>query len=142
MNPALLTLAQQLRKQPLCEHVLVFGSSVTRPDEAADLDIGVVGTLNVMARKDMQNFQHRLLVSARENYGLLDPFVLVAPGPVKLWGRNDEASGWMRAKQAKAIAKDILSGEPFLAWFERVVQPRLAIEPSEPMVLRRRIGPG
>jgi hypothetical protein len=124
MQPNLIKIASLLRENTLCDHIFVFGSAVVRPDEANDLDVGLILAPGEIKTETVRAFTGALIHIARQFYGSFDPFVLLEKTG-KLWVRNDEATGWVMAKNAKKLAADIGHGEPFPAWFERVITPRL-----------------
>lgn len=141
MKSEIISIAKGIRRHPwLAERILVFGSAVTRPDEARDLDLCLVVSSDDSISPRLPGFMGSLLATARQRYGSFDPFMLregYSPGHIKdqLWVRNDEATGWIKSKNAKAVMVDIRAGEVFGTWFDRVVNPRLnpdTLAPFEP----------
>lgn len=137
MNPILIKLAKELRRHPwLAEHTRVFGSAVTRPDEAHDLDIGLVISSAEANLPKCQSVMSALLGSARARYGYFDPFLLVEGddrSQDQLWVRNATATGWTIAKKSRALASQIRAGEAFGSWFERVITPGAQADTQNPV---------
>lgn len=137
MRSDLLTLAQHLHALPNIEHVRVFGSAVTRPDTAGDLDLALCPPPGTLKDPSMQATIGELLQAARRWYGALDPFVLTAQGTLNV--RSDDANRWQLAKNAHALALAIQQGEPFPAWYARVITPRLTVTPAPEDIRRPRL---
>lgn len=125
MRPELLSLAQHLHGLPHWEHLCVFGSAVSQPDTAVDLDVGLLPPKGQMNTPTMQATIASLLQAARRWYGDFDPFALTPKGT--LYARSDDAQRWQPAKQATALRAALEQGEPFQAWYDRVVLPRLSV---------------
>jgi 8-oxo-dGTP pyrophosphatase MutT (NUDIX family)/predicted nucleotidyltransferase len=88
---------QHLKQMPLT----VFGSTVTKSfQEANDFDV----FLDLDQNPTHKKFVRPVLNLARKYYGWIDPFVLKDG---VLYVRNDEATGWTRSKNAKAILQQI-----------------------------------
>ena len=85
---------------------MVFCSIVTGKTYPGDVDIFVDFTelpIGVTA----------LLELAQRYYGMFDPFIYVRTGGRNvLYTRNDEATGWVPAKNARAILRNAMAGRP------------------------------
>ena len=86
-----------LKQMPLT----VFGSTVTKSfQDANDFDV----FLDLDQNPDHKKFVRPLLILAKKYYGWIDPFVLKDK---LLYVRNDESTGWIRAKNAAGILRQI-----------------------------------
>lgn len=80
--------------------VIVFGSASTKGlSNANDIDV----LLDLDATPANKKFVKQLRLIAYQFYGWFDPFVLKDG---VLWVRNDEATGWIQAKNARGILAD------------------------------------
>lgn len=87
---------RKLSEHPLSRNMRVFGSAATPDADANDIDVFLdcPGPAGRTAGLD------DILELARRHYGRLDPFVL---RDGVLWTRNDDATGWVRARNAAAL---------------------------------------
>jgi hypothetical protein len=95
-------------EHPLRDHILVFGSAATAVVEPNDIDIFIDYTHQVKEIGGLGD----LMVLARKHYGRLDPFVLKDN---TLWTRNDTASGWIKARNARGLIAACRKGIPLSA---------------------------
>ncbi len=92
-----LDILDQLRDAP----ITIFGSAATKGiDQAKDLDV----FLDLDANPGAKKYVRMLLDLAHEHYGWLDPFVLKDG---VLYVRNDQATGWQRAKNGLSMLSSI-----------------------------------
>jgi hypothetical protein len=96
-NPILLEVFEQLKSMPL----LVFGSAATKGLANAN-DIDVV--IDLDANPSHQVYLKPVRQLARKYYGWVDNFAIKNG---ELWVRNDEATAYVKAKNAAAILKNI-----------------------------------
>lgn len=93
----------------------VFGSAVTRPADAFDLDVGIVLSDPFVDDRQLIPFRRLLHVANRGQplYGRLDLFLSF---PNALLVRDDDCRGFVRAKQAKALRQALANGTPWEVW--------------------------
>lgn len=93
----------------------VFGSAVTRPADAFDLDVGIVLNEPFVDDRQLIPFRRLLHVANRGQplYGRLDLFLSF---PNALLVRDDDCRGFVRAKQAKALRQALTNGTPWEVW--------------------------
>lgn len=96
LSPEILKVCDALRALPFCQHIRVFGSAARPRSNPNDLDV-FVDLRGTDAKWDQLG---ALLRIARTHYGLLDPFLRTDQG---LLVRNDVATGWTLAKNARAL---------------------------------------
>lgn len=108
------------------EHIKVFGSVARGKQVPGDVDLYVdLDGLEPDAEKALTGSLMRL---ARKHYGMVDPFL--DKGGV-LYTRNDQATGWQKAKQSSKMRAAGRSGAPFDE--VRIIgRPYEAIRPLEP----------
>ena len=86
--------------------IMVFGSIAMGKTYPGDVDIFVDFTENQTGATALLSLAHRY-------YGMFDPFIYVHTGGRNvLYTRNDEATGWVPAKNAKAILRNAMAGRP------------------------------
>jgi predicted nucleotidyltransferase len=107
-----LYILRKLQQMPLT----VFGSVATKElSQANDFDV----FFDLDSNPEYKKHITPIMELARNYYGWIDPFVLEDN---VLYVRNDEATGWVRAKNAKEILKNVkLHGVPISQ-----IQPDLA----------------
>lgn len=107
MQPSLRSLILQIATLPSADRIVVFGSAAAGKENPRDLDVCLLADdypdwkSAVSAHRETIQ---RLRELAFQNYGALDPFVLTSSVLVV---RNDEATGWQRAKNSPGIARAI-----------------------------------
>jgi predicted nucleotidyltransferase len=110
-------LLRHLSGKPYADKITVFGSVARVGSAPRDLDV----VLDLGPGSDPYNYMD-LLALARKFYGSFDPFIRA--GRI-LYARNDEATGWIRAKQARAIQYRQVSGrmgKPLQQVYAKVTQ--------------------
>lgn len=109
-----------LDKNPkLMSSSVVFGSAVSTPHQAGDLDVAFV-----VPRRyefgDLDKYRKLLRAGARgtPRYGLFDLFLVFDDC---VWVRNGDCLGFERAQNSRSIRKAIISSsEPWDTWRTRV----------------------
>lgn len=119
LHEKIVKLLDALTKLPAAANIVVFGSVAKMAEQPGDLDVALVTSCADWgeAREQYGATIASLRRLAAQNYGWLDPFI-VSRG--RLVVRNDEATGWMLAKNSAAIQKQIIAGGvPLLALVEQ-----------------------
>ena len=83
----------------LRNHARIFGSVAAGKERPGDVDL-MVDYSDRPGEPAKVPGASRLLALAREHYGSFDPYIKTADG---LFVRNDEATGWTKAKNAQEI---------------------------------------
>jgi hypothetical protein len=103
-NSKLLSIANAIACLPYAEQVRVFGSMAAGSLSPGDIDL-FVDCKDVSFTDDRQLSQFSgLLRISRSNYGWVDPFIQFKN---TLLVRNDQATGWVRAANARSIKTDM-----------------------------------
>lgn len=108
--------------------IVVFGSASLLGAEPGDIDVCIIHD-NKSGNTSTSQYQE-IMSLARREYGWLDPFILSGE---RLLVRNDEATGWIMAKNAKSIKASIRrDGIPLRTAIENVSSPiRQPLDPVE-----------
>lgn len=127
MRTTLLSLCREVRALPGSNDLVVFGSMLSRPDTAGDLDVALNRPENLdhwpsEVRKLIDGLL-RLGAYGGPYYGDLDLFV---DTPDALMVRDGDCRSMVWAKHARGLRKSIATGEAFGPWYDREVAPRLA----------------
>lgn len=107
MNVIILELVSKISAMPEADRIFVFGSAALGVENPGDLDIVFVESesVNFTECKAKHDAALRwLLTLARERYGYLDVFVMAGND---LYVRNDHSTGWIPAKNKRAILASI-----------------------------------
>lgn len=100
-----------LKALPCADELWVFGSMAKGASNPGDVDVFLNRRTQVWAEFSASSEATDLLRVAREFYGGLDPFVLLAsdrdPSQKLLIVRNDRATGWQAAHKAREISQAI-----------------------------------
>lgn len=132
LSPEISAVVFVLDKFPLIEQATVFGSLLTNPQAAGDVDIAFV--INApMPDNGLDPYRRVLRAGAygTPRYGYLDVFLDFQDA---LWVRNDDCLGFVRAKGARDLRKAIARGVSWSDWRPGVV---LADEGPRPQVARK-----
>lgn len=124
IHEKIVQLLDALTNLPGAASIVVFGSVAKRAECPGDLDVALVTTCTDW---NTASEQYRPTIAAlrrlaHQNYGWLDPFI-VTNG--RLVVRNDEATGWMFAKNSTALQKQIVADG--IALSVLVTQPEIQI---------------
>lgn len=133
LSPSLSAVVAMLDSLPITRQATVFGSLLSSPESAGDVDIAfVVDAPYAQVGIDPHRRVLRAGAYGTPRYGLLDVFVCFSD---QVWVRNDECLGFTRARNARVLRQAIARGQPWEQWRQGV---RLAgeLEPS-----RRRPAP-
>lgn len=100
----LLGIAKSMSKLPYATKIRVFGSMAEGKDTPGDIDVFV--DMSSTPYTDSQQCYEffDLIRLANRNYGYVDPFIQFADGLVV---RNDEATGWVMARNKIAMKKSM-----------------------------------
>lgn len=132
MDSDLIRLAQRLRHLPLIECARVLGHSVTRPDEASVLELGLPLIRAEADGPAIQPLRHGLLAEALKHPDRFRPVLSVGDGlRTRLWQPHAASQKWAPFSHSEAELSKLDQGEPFLDWHARVLGPRLD-ERAEP----------
>ncbi|WP_274644776.1 hypothetical protein [Pseudomonas serbica] len=103
-NQKLLGVAKSMTRLPYADKIKVFGSMAEGSLQPGDIDVFV--DLSDTALTDDRQYQEfsELIKLARRNYGFVDPFLRFKN---TLIVRNDTASGWIRASNARAMRQNM-----------------------------------
>jgi predicted nucleotidyltransferase len=103
-NQKLLGIAKAMARLPYADKIKVFGSMAEGSLQPGDIDVFV--DLSDTALTDDSQYQQfsELIKLARRNYGFVDPFLRFKN---TLIVRNDTASGWTRASNARAMRQNM-----------------------------------
>lgn len=103
----LTVIAESLMTLPYSKRIMVFGSMAAHTDNPGDIDVFLDcrGTAYSTADKSGQLAGYAELIRiSRKHYGSVDPFIVFDDC---LLVRNDFATGWARARNAKSLLKQM-----------------------------------
>jgi hypothetical protein len=98
----------EISQMPMKGQALIFGSCATDKVNPGDVDVWLdMRELTLDEFKACKGFASvkPLLDLARQHYGLLDPFIRFQDDVLVV--RNDEATGWTMAKNARALVRSM-----------------------------------
>lgn len=121
----LLGIAKQMSSLPCAPKIQVFGSMAELKENPVDIDVFVDMSDIPFTSSDQCREFFDLIRLAHRNYGYVDPFIRFSDALVV---RNDEASGWMKANNRRAIEKNMASQAKPLADVIRHYSRRLEAE--------------
>ena len=131
LSPAISAVVTVLDSLPVVKESTVFGSLLSSPETAADVDIAFVVDAPY-AQVGIDRYRRVLRAGAygTPRYGLLDVFACFSD---QVWVRNGDCLGFTRAKNARALRQAMAQGQPWEQWRQGV---RLAgeIEPARPTI--------
>lgn len=103
-NQQLLGMAKAMARLPYADKIKVFGSMAAGSSLPGDIDV-FVDLSDTILTDDRQYMEFSgLLKLARLNYGSVDPFLRFRN---TLIVRNDTATGWTRASNARAMRQNM-----------------------------------
>lgn len=110
IHPTITELLSKLSLLPAADRILVFGSIAKGNATSKDLDVTLLATdfddfPLAMVDESIQVTAKAMIALARKHYGWLDPFVATKN---TLAVRNDHATAWVRAQNAKSLTDAIL----------------------------------
>lgn len=107
LNTSITAVLTVLRDLPSADKILVFGSVAKNADAPGDLDVALYvpecANWNEAKAEHLETI-NAMRALAYRYYGSFDPFVMTA-GVLAV--RNDEATGWQKARNAIALKKAI-----------------------------------
>ncbi|WP_338923882.1 hypothetical protein V0M98_37360 (plasmid) [Pseudomonas silesiensis] len=103
-NQQLLGMAKAMARLPYADKIKVFGSMAAGSSLPGDIDVFVdLSDTDLTDERQYQQFSG-LMKLARLNYGYVDPFLRFKN---TLIVRNDTATGWTRASNARAMRQNM-----------------------------------
>ncbi len=102
-NDTIKSILNKLSSLPFADKIIVFGS-VARGDSTATSDLDVVVEAEIPYSPSELKKYRELINIGHSNYGSFDPFVMFTD---LLAVRNDECTGWSKAKNANNILRNI-----------------------------------
>lgn len=93
-----------MSKLPYATKIRVFGSMAEGKDTPGDIDVFVDMSEIRYTNSDQCREFFDLIRLANRNYGYVDPFIQFSDSLVV---RNDQATGWMRARNKVAMKKSM-----------------------------------
>jgi hypothetical protein len=103
-NKKLLDIAKAMARLPYADKIKVFGSMAVSSAQPGDIDVFVdLSDTSLTDDRQYQEFSG-LMKLARLNYGYVDPFLWFKN---TLIVRNDTASGWTKASNARAMRQNM-----------------------------------
>lgn len=103
-NQQLLGMAKAMARLPYADKIIVFGSMAAGSSLPGDIDVFVdLSDTDLTDERQYQQFSG-LIKLARLNYGYVDPFLRFKN---TLIVRNDTATGWTRASNARAMCQNM-----------------------------------
>lgn len=103
----IIAIAESLMRLPYSRRMMVFGSMAAHKENPGDIDIFLDcrGTAGSAAdKRDQLSGYAELIRISRKHYGSVDPFLIFDDC---LLVRNDLATGWVRARNAKSLLKQM-----------------------------------
>lgn len=127
MDRTLVDIALVLNAHPLASRLQIFGDARIRPDEAEVLQLGLVANPHEIDTPAFLSLRQLLLTTARRSGRVLKPLVLLDKPDGALLAPKGSDDLWEKVP-ASLLSRELRGGEPFSAWMDRVISPRMTDE--------------